>query len=192
MVVGLGHFRGRSLAATLVNTGLFIPPVVAGLFGVMMFSRRGPLGDVISLYSVPAMIAVQVLLAAPYVVALTMAAVGSQPPDFRLQAAGLGASRVQALYTMLREARVALLAAVIAGFGAVISEVGAVMMVGGNIASSTGNKTRVMTTAMVQEARMGHFATAMAFGLILLTIAFIINLGLTRLQQGSGGRYMRS
>ncbi|MBE0546329.1 MAG: hypothetical protein IH627_01470 [Rubrivivax sp.] len=86
----------------------------------------------------------------------------------------------------------ALLAAVIAGFGAVISEVGAVMMVGGNIASSSGNKTRVMTTAMIQETRMGHFATAMAFGLILLSIAFIINLGLTRLQQGSGGRYMRS
>jgi tungstate transport system permease protein len=192
MLVGLGRFRGRGLAASLINTGLFMPPVVVGLFFVMIFSRRGVLGDLRLLYSVPAMIIAQVALAAPYVVAITMAAVGSQPKDLRLQALGLGASRIQSLWLIMRESRVALLAAVIAGFGAIISEVGAVMMVGGNIASSRGNETRVMTTAIVQEARMGHFETAMAFGLILLFIAFAINLALTRVQQGAGGRYLRS
>jgi tungstate transport system permease protein len=126
------------------------------------------------------MILAQALLASPYVAGITLAAVQAVPRDVRLQAASLGASSVRALWMHLREARLGLVAAVVAGFGAVISEVGAVMLVGGNI---TG-ETRVMTTAIVLETRRGNYATAMAMGLLLLALAFAVNLLLTRAQQG--------
>jgi tungstate transport system permease protein len=121
-----------------------------------------------------------------------MAAVGSVPRDVRTQALGLGASRLQTIWLVLREARVGLMAAVVTGFGAIISEVGAVMIVGGNIATTESNETRVMTTAIVQETRMGNFERAMAFGIILVLVAFLIMLLLTRLQQGARGRWLRS
>jgi tungstate transport system permease protein len=124
------------------------------------------------------------VLAAPYVAAITLAAVQSVPPELRLQARALGASRWQALLLHLREARLSLMAAVAAGFGAVISEVGAVMMVGGNV----HGETRVITTAIVLETRRGRFATAMALGLILLAIAFAANAFITRVQQAQPRR----
>jgi len=190
--LGLSRFPGRSLLVALVNTGMGLPPVVVGLFVLMMLSRRGPLGFLSLLYSPPAMVVAQVILATPYIAAITMSAVGSLPREARLQALGLGASRAQSILLVLREARVGVMTAVIAGFGAVISEVGAVMMVGGNIAGTDGNKTRVLTTAIVQESRMGHFGTAMALGLILLALAFTAMMLLTRVQEGSGARWMKS
>lgn len=177
--LGLARFPGRGVAVALVNTGLALPPVVVGLFVYIMLSRQGPLGTLGWLYTPGAMIAAQFVLAAPYVAAITLAAVGSVPPELRLQARALGAGRWRALILHLREARLSLMAAVAAGFGAVISEVGAVMMVGGNVQG----ETRVMTTAIVLEARRGRFATAMALGLILLVIAFAANAFITRLQQ---------
>ncbi len=192
MWLGLSRFRGRGILVALVNTGLGLPPVVVGLFVMMMISRKGPLGFLSLLYTPSAMVIAQVILATPYITAITMSAVGSIPREVRLQAVGLGASRFQALMVVVKEARLSIMTAVIAGFGAVISEVGAVMMVGGNISAGGENKTRVLTTAIVQEARMGHFETAMAFGLILLAMAFAAVFLLSRLQEGPRGGWVKS
>jgi len=182
--LGLARFPGRSVAVALVNTGLALPPVVVGLFVYIMLSRQGPFGELQWLYTPSAMITAQFVLAAPYVAAITLAAVQSVPSELRLQARALGASRWAALLLHLREARLSLMAAVAAGFGAVISEVGAVMMVGGNV----HGETRVITTAIVLETRRGRFATAMALGLILLAIAFAANAFMTRVQQAQPRR----
>lgn len=182
--LGLARFPGRGIGVALVNTGLALPPVVVGLFVYVLLSRQGPLGNLGLLYTSGAMVAAQFVLAAPYVAAITLAAVQSVPPELRLQARALGASGWQALLLHLREARLSLMAAVAAGFGAVISEVGAVMMVGGNVQG----ETRVITTAIVLETRRGRFATAMALGLILLAIAFAANAFITRVQQAQPRR----
>jgi tungstate transport system permease protein len=181
--VGLARFRGRALAVALIHTGFALPPVVVGLFVYMMLSRAGPAGGLELLFTPAAMILAQAVLAAPYVAGITLAAVQAVPADVRMQARALGASRTLALWMHVREARLGIGAAIVAGFGAVISEVGAVMMVGGNIAG----ETRVMTTAIVLETRRGNFATALAMGLMLLTLAFAVNVALTRAQQGRAG-----
>ena len=178
-LIGLRRFRGRPLVVALVHTGFALPPVVIGLFVFMFFSRNGPAGNLELLFTPTAMVIAQALLAAPYVTGITLAAVQAVPADVHLQARALGASPVRAVVTHMREARLGLVAAVIAGFGAVISEVGAVMMVGGNIAG----ETRVMTTAIVLETRRGNFATALTLGLVLLAIAFAVNIVLTIAQQ---------
>jgi tungstate transport system permease protein len=180
VLVGLSRFRGRSLVVALIYTGFALPPVVVGLFIFMLLSRDGPAGQFGLLFTPAAMVLAQALLAAPYVAGISLAAVQAVPSEVRLQALALGASPVRALLTHVREARFGIGAAVLAGFGAVISEVGAVMMVGGNIAG----ETRVMTTAIVLETRRGNFAVALALGLILLALAFIVNAALTRAQHG--------
>lgn len=181
--VALGRFRGRRLLVALIHTGFALPPVVVGLVIYMLFSRSGPAGALELLFTPAAMVVAQAVLAMPYVAGITLAAVQAVPPDVRLQAAALGAGRARALWMHLREARLGLAAAVVAGFGAVISEVGAVMLVGGNIVG----ETRVMTTAIVLETRRGNFAAALALGMLLLLIAFAVNLALTRAQQGPRG-----
>jgi tungstate transport system permease protein len=180
VALGVLRFRGRGLLVALVHTGFALPPVVVGLFVYMALSASGPLGHLEMLFTPGAMIIAQAILAAPYIAGISLAAVQAVPTEVRLQAMALGASPLGALLTQLREARLGLGAAVVAGFGAVISEVGAVMLVGGNIAG----ETRVMTTAIVLETRRGNFATAMALGLILLLLAFAVNAALTRAQQG--------
>lgn len=183
VAVALARFPGRRLAIALIHTGFALPPVVVGLFVYMLLSRSGPAGTLGLLFTPSAMVFAQALLASPYVAGITLAAVQAVPADVRLQAAALGASPARALWMHVREARLGLGAAVVAGFGAVISEVGAVMLVGGNIMG----ETRVMTTAIVLETRRGNFATAMAMGMLLLLIAFVVNLLLTRAQQGAAG-----
>jgi tungstate transport system permease protein len=178
-LIGLRRFRGRPIVVALVHTGFALPPVVIGLFVFMFFSRNGPGGGLELLFTPTAMVIAQALLAAPYVTGITLAAVQAVPADVHLQARALGASPMRAVMTHMREARLGLVAAVIAGFGAVISEVGAVMMVGGNIAG----ETRVMTTAIVLETRRGNFGTALTLGLVLLAIAFAVNIVLTVAQQ---------
>lgn len=180
VLVGLHRFRGRAIVVALIHTGFALPPVVVGLFVYMLLSRAGPAGHLELLFTPAAMIVAQAVLAAPYVAGISLAAVQAVPADVRMQARALGASSRLALWTHLREARLGIGAAIVAGFGAVISEVGAVMMVGGNIAG----ETRVMTTAIVLETRRGNFATALAMGLILLTLAFAVNVALTQAQQG--------
>jgi tungstate transport system permease protein len=177
--LALARFPGRSAALALVNTGLGMPPVVVGLFVTVLLWRNGPLGFFQLLYTPTAMVVAQVVIAAPIVTGLTAAAMQNLDPRLRLQLLGLGASRLQLLVSLWREARLPLLAAVMAGFGAVISEVGAVMMVGGNIRG----QTRVLTTATVMETSRGNFALAIALGLILLLLAYAVNLALTLVQQ---------
>ncbi|MDP6822130.1 MAG: ABC transporter permease [Dehalococcoidia bacterium] len=177
--LGVWQFRGRGVLISIVNTGMGAPPVVVGLVVMIMLWRTGILGGLNILYTPWAMVFAQALIALPIVIGFSMAAIAGIDPAFRQQMLALGASRSQALYLMVLEARLAILAAVMAGFGAVISEVGAVMMVGGNIKG----ETRVLTTATVLESNRGEFGTAIALGAILLTLAFLVIATLTILQQ---------
>lgn len=179
--LGLGRFLGRRLMVAFVYTGMGFPPVVVGLFIYLLLSRSGPLGDLGWLFTTRAMVLAQAIISLPLVVGFTMAAVMGVDPELRLQLISLGATARQATLTLLWEARVGVLVAVIAGFGSIISEVGAVMMVGGNIQGST----RVLTTAVVLETNKGNFDLAIALGLILLGMAFVINLLLLQLQRGA-------
>lgn len=179
--LGLKHFRGKRFVASLVNTGMGAPPVVIGLVVTIFLWRSGPLGILHILYTPAAMIIAQVIIAFPMVAGFTMAAVQQLDPKLRLQIMALGASQSQMIWLILKEARLPLLAAIMAGFGAVISEVGASMMVGGNIT----NQTRVMTTAIVGEDSKGNFSLAIALSILLMIIVYLVNLLLTWVQQRS-------
>lgn len=183
-MLGLGHFPGRRFVASLVNTGMGLPPVVVGLTVSIFLWRQGPLGFMRLMYSPTAMVIAQVIIALPIVAGFTMAATQSLDPKLRLQITSLGASKIQLTWLLLKEARLPLLAAVMAGFGAVISEVGASMMVGGNIVG----QTRVLTTAIVGENAKGDFAYAIALSVILLVLVYLVNLVLTLVQQRSKTR----
>jgi len=178
-LLALGKFPGRSFLLSLINTGMALPPVVVGLAVAMTLWRSGPLGDLRLIYTPAAIIIAQTVIAAPVVTGLTAAALQQLNPRLQLQLYGLGASRVQMILSLWREARLPLLAAVMAGFGSVISEVGASMMVGGNIRG----QTRVLTTAIVLETSKGEFERAIALSVLLLTITFLINWALTWIQQ---------
>ncbi len=177
--LALNRFPGRNLVLGLVNTGMGLPPVVVGLVVSMFFWRSGPFGFLEIMYTPTIMVVAQVLIAFPLVTGLTFAAIQQLNPRLRLQALALGASKFQALVLLMREARLPVLAAIMAGFGGVVSEVGAVMMVGGNIEG----QTRVLTTAMVLESRKGNFEIALALGILLLTLSFLVNFALTWIQQ---------
>ncbi len=167
-LLALVHFPGRNFLLSLVNTGMGLPPVVVGLIVSIFLWRSGPLGDFQWIYTPTAIVIAQVILAAPVVSGLTAAALQQLDPRLRLQLRGLGASRMQMIWMLWMEARLPLLAALMAGFGSVISEVGASMMVGGNLRHST----RVLTTAIVLETGRGNFALAIALGVILLGLTF--------------------
>jgi tungstate transport system permease protein len=181
-VLGTGLFRGKRAVALLtillVNTGMGLPPVAVGLVVYLLLSRTGPLGFMGLLFSQPAMIIAQVIIATPLVAGVTAASVASIPQEMRLQARSLGAGRLREAWVTLMETRKGVMAAIVAGFGGVMSEVGAVMMVGGNIQGST----RVMTTAIVLETRQGNFAEAGALVVVLIGIALVVNGALTALQ----------
>ena len=178
--LALNRFPGRNIALAFVNTGMGLPPVVVGLFVAVMLWRSGPFGELHLIYTPAAMVIAQTIIATPIITGFTAAALQSLDPRLRLQILSLGASRLQMLWLLLKEARLPLLAAVMAAFGAVISEVGASIMVGGNIK----DETRVLTTAMVLETSRGRFELAMALGIILLALMVVVNLVLTRVQQG--------
>jgi tungstate transport system permease protein len=178
-VVALTRFTGRRLVVSLINTGMGLPPVVVGLFVSILLWRSGPLGTLGLLYTPTAMIIAQAVIATPIVMGITLAAMQQLPKKLRLQILALGATRVQLLWILVREARLPLLAAVMAGFGGVISEVGASIMVGGNIKGYS----RVLTTATVMETSRGNFDMAIALSIILLLLAYLVNLILTHIQQ---------
>ncbi len=181
--LGLTRFPGRSVVVALLYTGMGFPPVVVGLFVYLVLSRSGPVGFLGWLFTPKAMIAAQTVISFPLVAGFTMAAVMGVDPGLRQQVRSLGATTWQTTVAILREARVGVVVSVIAGFGSIISEVGAVMLVGGNIQG----KTRVLTTAIVLETRKGNFDLAIALGIVLLTISFIVNLMMLRLQGGIRG-----
>jgi len=179
VAIALSKFLGRRLVIGLINTGMGLPPVVVGLFVTMFLWRNGPLGFLGILYTPTAMIIAQTVIATPIVMGITLAAIQQLPPKLRLQILALGATRLQMVWILTKEARLPLLAAVMAGFGGVISEVGASIMVGGNIKGYS----RVLTTATVMETSRGNFDIAIALGIILLLLAYFVNLILTQIQQ---------
>ncbi|MBI4928951.1 MAG: ABC transporter permease [Anaerolineae bacterium] len=182
-LLGLVKFPGKRMVQALIYTGMGLPPVVVGLAVYLLLSRNGMLGSldfswIPELFTVPAMILAQVIIAAPLVIGYTMSAVAEVDPDLRMQIRALGAGRLQVTLAVLREARLGVVVALVGGLGRIISEVGAVMMVGGNIEGST----RVLTTAIMLEARRGNFDLAIGLGLVLLLLACIINVGAAQLQ----------
>ena len=177
--VALNNFPGKRLVISIINTGMGLPPVVVGLFVTIMIWRSGPLGFLEILYTPYAMIIAQAIIATPIVMGISLASIQNLPPNLRLQILSLGASRMQMIWVLIKESRLPLLAAVMAGFGGVISEVGASIMVGGNIKGYS----RVLTTATVMETGKGNFDIAIALGIILLILAVLVNLLLTQIQQ---------
>jgi tungstate transport system permease protein len=173
------HFPTRRFWISLINTGMALPPVVVGLVASIFLWRSGPLGSLHLIYTPTAIVIAQVLIASPVTTGLTISALQQLDPRLKVQLLGLGASKLQMTVALWKEARLPLIAALIAGFGSVISEVGASMMVGGNLAGST----RVLTTAIVLETSRGEFASAIALSIILLGLAFLVNAALTTLQQ---------
>ncbi len=183
VAVAMARFRGRTLLVATLNTGMGLPPVLVGLVVMMLLWRSGPLGGLELLYTPAAMVLAQTLIALPLVAGLSLSAVQALPARLRLQIEALGASRLQTAWLLARQARLGLLAALMAGFGGAISEVGASLMVGGNLRGAT----RVLTTSIVLEAGKGNFAGALGLGLVLLALAYAINDFLTRLQQRGQG-----
>jgi len=176
--LGLTEFRGRSLVWTLVNVGMGIPPVLVGLFVLLLLWSDGPLGSLSILFTPVAMVIVQVILAIPIAAGITAGSVASLSPDAREQLDALHLPPIRRTGVVVREVWPGVAAAVAAAFGRVVSEVGAVLIVGGNILG----ETRVLTTAIVQETRQARFGAALALGFVLLIIAFAVNGTLTWLQ----------
>lgn len=179
MAVALTEFPGRRFVVSLINTGMGLPPVVVGLFVSILLWRNGPFGFLEILYTPIAIVIAQAIIATPIVMGISLAAIQHLPKNLRLQILSLGATRRQMLWILMKEAKLPLLAAVMAGFGGVISEVGASIMVGGNIKGYT----RVLTTATVMETGKGNFDVAIALSVILMLLAFTINAFLTWIQQ---------
>lgn len=178
-MLALADFPGKRLLVSLVNTGMGLPPVVVGLFVTVFLWRNGPLGFLEILYTPGAMILAQAIIATPIVTGITVASIQNLPANLKLQILALGASRHQMVWILIKEARLPLLAGVMAGFGGVISEVGASIMVGGNIKGYS----RVLTTATVMETGRGNFDMAIALSIILMLLCFSVNYLLTRIQQ---------
>ena len=178
-LVALTRFPGKKILVSLVNTGMGLPPVVVGLFVSILLWRNGPLGFLELLYTPSAIIIAQSVIATPIVMGITIAAMQNLPANLRLQILALGATRTQLVWMLIKEARLPLMAGVMAGFGGVISEVGASIMVGGNVKGYS----RVLTTATVMETGRGNFDVAIALSLILLILCFLINYLLTHIQQ---------
>ncbi len=175
--------RAHKIIELIIYTGMGLPPVVVGLFVYLLISRSGPLGWLGWLFTPTAMIAAQVIIALPLVIGLTLTAVQSVDPQLRLQVRSLGASPAQVMRTILWEARLGVVAALLTAYGRLAAEVGAVMLVGGNIQSST----RVLTTSIVLETRQGNFELALALGGVLVVLTFMANFFLVRLSGQTRG-----
>lgn len=183
-LLALTRFPGRNFLVSLSNFGMGLPPVVVGLWVSIFLWRSGPFGAWHLIYTPVAIVIAQALIASPIVISFTLAAIQQINPRIRQQLLALGASRWQLLWSLVKEARMGLLAAVMAGFGGVVSEVGASMMVGGNIKG----ETRVLTTATVMEVNKGNFDVAIAISVVLLLLAYAVTAALTALQQRRSGQ----
>jgi len=177
--IALTSFPGKKILVSLVNTGMGLPPVVVGLFVSIILWRNGPLGFLGLLYTPTAMVIGQSVIATPIVMGITIGAMQNLPAALRLQILALGATRLQMVWMLIKEARLPLMAGVMAGFGGVISEIGASIMLGGNVKGYS----RVLTTATVMETGRGNFDVAIALSVILLLFTLIINYVLTHVQQ---------
>jgi len=176
--VALHRFRGRGALLLLLNTLMALPTVVVGLFVYGLVGRRGPLGELGMLFTPAGIVAGEFLLALPIIANLTISAVKALDPRLFVTCRTLGARGVQEALMILREGRYGIVAAVVAGFGRVIAEVGVAMMIGGNIKGFT----RTMTTAIALETSKGEFELGLALGIVLLAVAFAVNILLYGLQ----------
>ncbi|MBC7113025.1 MAG: ABC transporter permease [Candidatus Methanomethyliales bacterium] len=184
--LGFRQFKGKKtmmrfvdvMLKSIINTFMGLPPVAVGLVVYLLLTSSGPLGWLGLLYTPTAMVITQLIMVVPIIIGVTMSAVGSVERSIMEKALSLGATKNQAAFLVLREARVGVLTAIIVAFGAAISEVGGIMISGGNIRWFT----RTLTTAIVVETELGNFNMALTLGAILLSIAFVINLALTILQ----------
>ncbi|MCK4369459.1 MAG: ABC transporter permease [Candidatus Lokiarchaeota archaeon] len=179
--IGLRLFKGKKVLTNLINTFMGFPPVVMGLIVYLLLSRNGPFGTLGLLYSTTAMIVAQFLLAVPIIMGTAKAAIESVDPALKETVLSLGANERQLWWELIKHSKKSIIAGFLVAFGQAISEVGAVMIVGGNIRW----ETRTFTTSIVLQTRMGEFGMAIALGVILITIAFIVNYGFTRLQTGA-------
>lgn len=177
--ISTSSFPGKKLLVRLINTFMGLPPVVAGLIVYLVLSRKGPLGSLQLLYTPTAMVIAQILIIFPIVTGITIGAVKLKIKPVKETCAGLGLGRGKTNMLLFRECKYPIMSAVIAGYGRAIAEVGAVMLVGGNIQYHT----RVMTTAIVLETGKGNYDKALALGIILLTLSFVINWLLQRIQE---------
>ncbi|ELY57489.1 ABC transporter permease [Natronolimnohabitans innermongolicus] len=189
LLVGFKEFRGKTLLTSIINTGMGFPSVVVGLVVLFAVSNQGPLGSFDLVFTTEAMILSQIVLAAPVITGVSLAAVSSVEQNVRDAAYAMGGTNLDVALVTIKEARYGIATAVLAGFGRAISEVGSVLIVGGNIASSDGTSvTRTITTAIQLEARQGRFETAMILGAILVVLVLLVNAIVVRLGSG-GGRY---
>lgn len=179
LVLGRRRFFGRGLLVSLVNSGMGLPPVVVGLVVYMTLARSGPLAGLDLIFTPQAMVIAQVIIALPLVIGISLAAVGALPPDWHVQVRAMGVRGGRAVWILIRETRLGLLAAVIAALGGILSEVGAVQMVGGNLEG----ETRVLTTGVLMYTQMGRFEDALALAALLLGLTFVLAGTLTAIQQ---------
>jgi len=174
--LALGRYRGRSLIRLAVHVGMGLPPVLVGLFLLLLFWDQGPFGGLGLVFTPTAMVIAQFLLATPIAAGVTAGAVSGLPPAALEQLEALRLRRWLKGRVAVVEAGSGVAAAVVASFGRVIAEVGAVLIIGGNIL----DETRVLTTLIVQEARQARFGAAVAAGIILLALSLVVNLALSR------------
>lgn len=189
ILLAFTHFKGKGIVLNLIYTFMGFPPVVAGLLVYLLYSRQGPLGALQLLFTPHVMVIAQIILALPVIIGLTYLGIKAVDPSITSLAQTLGATRWQTSWMVLKEMRLAILGALITAFGAAISEVGAAMLVGGNIEGYT----RSLTTALMLETRQGNFARALALGIILITVAFLVNVAMVSITESKGiKRYVKS
>ena len=188
LIIGLGRFRGRRALHLLANASLALPPVIVGVFVLLLTLPQGALGSWHFAFTIKAVYIAQTILALPYIIALTPAAIQGLPPGLLAQARALGAGRVQLSVLALREARIGVLAAIIAAFASALSEVGAVIIVGGNIQ----NYDQTLASAILQQVNdYANYPYAVGIGLVLSALILVLIGILTVLQQRTGGLHLR-
>ena len=177
-LIELREFRGKKALVNLIQTLYGLPTVTVGLLVFLILSRSGPLGNLELLYTPTGMVIGQMILVSPIIIGLTISALKGVSPQIRDTAVSLGADESQLIRAIIKEARFAVIAAVLIGFGRALSEVGVAMMIGGNIR----DYTRVLTTSIALQTSMGNLEMSMALGIILIGISMILNLSLSRFQ----------
>lgn len=188
LALGLGRFRGRRALQLLANASLALPSVVVGIGLLLLLLPQGALGSLEIEFSLTAVYIAQAILALPYIVALTPAAIQGLPPGLLAQARALGAGRLQLSLLALREAKIGLLAAVVAAVGATLAEVGAVVLVGGNF---QGHDETLASALLEQFNYTGHDPFATAIAILLLALILLLGAALTVIQQRTGGIQLR-
>jgi tungstate transport system permease protein len=187
LALGLGRFPGRRTLQILANASLGLPPVIAGLVLFLLFIPQGALGSLHLVFTLKAVYVAQTVLALPYVVALTAAAIQGLPPGLLGQARVLGAGPRQLCALALREAKIGVLAAVIAALGSTLSEVGAVVIVGGNV----HGYDQTLASAVLEQVNSASYTNAVAIGIVLMLLILVLLGALTVLQQREGGIGLR-